>query len=181
MKYAISAIAIIVTIALASYFYVSGKEYLVELSEEELHQKFKESVPYKKNYLFVIDVFLKNPRLELLEENNRVKVGLDVTFNIIVNDQPFGGSLDVSGGVKYSNKNGGFYLDSPAIEQLDVTGVPPEYTDQASKYLEAAVKSYYEDRPIYVLSSFKSDEALAKMVLKSVEVKDKKLLLQLGL
>lgn len=132
-----------------SYYYFSEKEYLVELTEQELQEKFSKSIPYKKNYLFIIDVFLNNPRLELIDESNRVKVGLDVSFNIIINDERFGGSVDVSGGVRYSNKNGSFYLDNPVIETLNITGVPPEYTEKATTNLETALSAYYEERPIY--------------------------------
>ena len=181
MKYLISVIILIIGIAAGSYYYFSEKLFVIELTEQELQEKFSQSIPYKKNYLFIVDVFLSNPRLELIEESNRVKVGLDVTLNIIINNDPFAGSIDVSGGVRYSNTNGSFFLDNPQIEALNISGVPAEYTDQASVHLENALSAYYAERPIYTLNNFESDQVLAKMVLKTVEVNDKKLLLKLGL
>lgn len=169
--------------AVGTFLYFQGKEYTFRFTEAELQEKLAERLPLHKTYLFVFEVVLDNPRLELIEGSDRVNAGLDVTLNIKINDEPLplGGKLDVSGGVRYEAPDGQFFLTNPVIENLSVQGVPAKYTDRVNSVLTKAIGDYYSDRPIYTLNDSDVRTAAAKLVLKNVVVKESILIVTLGI
>lgn len=179
----ISAIAIIMAVVIGGFIYFSGKEYIVRLSETQIQEKLEKKLPLTKTYLFVIEVTLNNPRVKLEEGSERVKAGLDVEFNISLgkNKEPLGGTVDVSGSVRYEAEKAQFFLDSPIIENLKVQGIPQQFTSKANKALAKALVQYYKVNPIYTLRATDIKKATAKMVLKKVVVENKELVITLGI
>ena len=168
--------------AVGAYLYFQGREYTFQFTEAQLREKLAERLPLRKTYLFIFEVVLADPRLALIEGSERVNAGLDVTLNIKINDQPLplGGEIDVSGGVRYDPAGGQFFLTDPVIEHLQVQGVPTDYTDRVNSILTKAVGEYYLDRPIYTLTNLDVKTATAKLLLKSVAVKEGVLIVTLG-
>lgn len=182
-KTLLSLLAIFAVGAIGTYLYFQGKEYTFRFTEAEIQEKLAERLPLRKTYLFIFEVVLDDPRLELIEGSDRVNAGLDVTLNIRINDEPLplGGELDVSGGIRYYAAEGQFFLADPVIENLNVQGVPSKYTDRVNTILAKAIGEYYLDRPIYTLSSSDVKTATARLLLKSVVVEERVLIVTLGL
>jgi hypothetical protein len=184
MRKLLLAVLVFVAIgAVGTYLYFQGKEYTFRFTEAELHEKLAERLPLRKTYLFIIEVVLDNPRLELIEGSDRVNAGLDVILNIRINDEPLplGGELDVSGGVRYETPDGQFFLTDPLIENLSVQGVPAKYTDKVNTVLTQAVAEYYSDHPIYTLKRSDVKMATARLLLKNVVIEERVLVVTLGL
>ena len=179
----LAALIFIVIAGIGAYVYFQGKEYEVRITQAELQEKLAARMPLRRTYLFIFEVVLDEPRLQLLEGSDRVNAGLDVTLNIRLNDEPLpvGGGLDVSGGVRYEPSQGQFFLTEPAIENLNVQGIPAKYTDKVHRVLTKAVGEYYADRPIYTLDSSAATTAVARLLLKSVVVEDQVLIVTLGI
>lgn len=165
------------------YYYFSGKEYVVRLTEGQIREKLEERLPLNKSYLFIVRVTLSNPRVELENGTRRVNAGLDVLFNVTINDnpKPIGGTVDVSAGVRYVPEKGQFFLVNPVIESLKVQGVAEKHTDKVNKALTLALAEYYESHPIYTLSATDSKQVAARMILKSVIVENEELVVTLGI
>jgi len=182
-KVAIVAVAILIALLAGTYYYFSGKEYVVRLSESDIQGKLEEKLPLTKTYLFIIQVTLNNPRVNLKNGSSKVGAGLDVVFNITLNKnpKPFGGTVDVSGGVRYLSEKGQFFLTNPVIESLTVQGIDPKYTNKANKALTKALAEYYKNHPIYTLRVTDVKQAAARMVLKDVIVKNQELVITLGI
>ncbi|MDQ7089435.1 MAG: DUF1439 domain-containing protein [Methylococcales bacterium] len=181
----IALVTIIVFIALlaGSYYYFSGKEYVVRLSESDMQSKLEAKLPLTKTYLFIIQVTLKNPRVHLENGSSRVDAGLDVVFNININksSKSLAGILDVSGKVVYLAEKGQFFLTEPIVEHLTIQGIPPKYTDKTNKALTKALAAYYKNHPIYTLRVTDTKQVLAKMVLKNVSIENQELVVILGI
>ena len=75
-----------------------------------------------------------------------------------------GGELDISGGVRYDEIDGQFFLTDPAIENLNIQGIPDKYSERANKVLTKALAEYYADRPIYTLRETDAKQAVAKLL-----------------
>jgi len=180
---AIIVSALLTLCAVGAYLYFDGREYTFRLTEAELQTKLAERLPLQKTYLFIIQVVLDNPRLALVEGSDRVNAGLDVTLNIKINDEPLplGGKLDASGGIRYDGKEGQFFLTDPVIENLEVQGVPANYTDRVNTILTKAIGEYYSTRPIYDLSSADVKGATTKLLLKRIVVEHRVLIVTLGI
>ena len=174
--------AIVLVGLVGAYFYFEGREYEFRFSEDDLRSRLSERLPVEKTYLSIFQVVLDSPRNTLIEGSDRVQAGLDVTLNIMINEEPvpLGGSIDASGGVRYDPTEGEFYLTDPIVERLAVQGVPAKYTDKVNSVLTKAIAEYYEDRPIYTLRDSDVKQAAAKLVLKSVVAQDRLLVVTLG-
>lgn len=170
-------------VLLALYFYFNDREYVVTIPEKTIKEKLSEKLPLSKTYLFIFDVSLDNPRVNLESGKNRIGVGLDLLLNIRVNgnEKPLGGSVDVSGTLKYISEEGAFYLNEPIIENLSIDGLSDKYKSKASTVIEKALTNFYSSRPIYTLKSTDVKQATAKLVLKRLEVKNKTILVTLGI
>ncbi len=184
MKKIISVIGIFLVLVLAGvYFYFSGKEYVVEIPEAEIRAKIAEKIPLTKSFLLIFRVDLKNPRIELVNGSNRINGGFDVVLNIRLGKEAknLGGSLDISGGVRYVPESGEFYLNDPIIENLSVTGIPNIHEKSVTKGLSKILSEFYAEHPIYTLDGFKAKESAVKMILKNIVVEEKSLVITLGI
>jgi len=166
-----------------TFFYFSGKEYVVRIPESQIQQKMADKLPLSKSYFFIFRVELSNPRVELTNGSERVHAGLDIVLNIKLGseEKPLGGSLDVSGCIKYESKEGQFYLTDPRIEDLSIQGIPKKHISKATQVLEKALADYYSSHPIYKLKAGDVKQAAAKLVLKNVMVENQELLITLGI
>jgi hypothetical protein len=179
-------IAVIVALALSVagvYTYFSGKEYVVKVTELQIQDKMQETLPLTKTYLFIFQITLDSPRVELVNGSDRIKAGLDLTLNIQLGNEnkPLGGSVDASGGVRYVSSEGSFYLTDPVVEHLTIQGVPQEYTDRVTKVVESALAEYYSTHPAYQLKAGDLKQAAAKLVLRGVIIENQELVVTLGI
>src|SRR5690606_4070867 len=176
-KIIFSIIGVLVGVLLSTYFYFSGREYLIVIPEATIQEKLNEKLPLSKTYLIVFNVTLDNPRVDLSEGTDRINAGLDIVLNIKINnhEKPLGGTLDASGALKYVPEEGAFYLAEPVVENLSIQGLPDQYTARASKAGEIALANFYSARPIYTLKATDTKRAAAKLLLKSVEVQENKI------
>ena len=127
--------------------------YEYRFTEPQLQEKLGARLPLTTTYLFIFDVTLDGPRVDLIEGSDRIAAGIDVILNIKLGDSavPLGGAVDVSGAVRYQPESGEFFLTDPIIEALRVDGVPDRYADQSRSVIESALGEYYKTRPIYTL------------------------------
>lgn len=182
-KVLIGIASIIVCVLIGAYAYLSGKEYVITIPENDIAEKLNDKLPLEKTYLLIFSVSLDNPRVDLMAGSNRINGGLDLTLNIKVGneDRPLGGAVDVSGNLAYEPELGAFFLIDPVIENLDLQGVPKMYSAKISTVVEKALAHFYSTRPLYRLKSTDVKQSLARLVLKKVEVESEAVVVTLGL
>lgn len=184
MKKPVVAVLVLLIIAIVSgAFYFSGKQYVFRFSESQMQEKLNAKLPLTKTYLLIFQVTLNNPRVSLSSNSTRINAGLDIILNIRVGNEtkPLGGSIDVSGDVKYVADRGEFFLTDPFIERLAIQGVPDKYSDKVNLVLTKAMAEYYLDHPIYSLRATDATQFTARLVLKNVVVENRELVVTLGL
>lgn len=182
-KVAIAAVIVILAVVVGAYFYFSGKEYVVRIPESDIRQKLDEKLPLTKTYLFIIQVTLDNPRVNLKNGSNRVNAGLDIVLNVTIekNPKPLGGTVDASGGINYVPGKGEFYLTNPIIENIEIQGIPTKYMDKVNEALTKALAEYYSKNPVYTLRATDAKQVAARTVLKNVIVENKEMVVTLGI
>ena len=183
MRLITTIIGILILLAGGAYFLFKDNTVTLKFTEPELRQKLEEKMPFSEDYLFIFNVTLENPRIDLIEGSDRVAGGLDAVLNIAIGDSdvPINGALDVSGAMRYAPEEGAFYLTDPRIETVQLRGVPDGFANRANNALSEALREFYRERPIYVLSEEDMRQRTAKMVLRDVIVKDETLHVTLGL
>ncbi len=164
-------------------FFAAKKNYEYRFTELQLQEKLGQRLPFNKTYLYVFDVTLDGPRVDLIEGSDRVAAGIDIVLNIKIGGGavPLTGAVDLSGAIDYQSETGEFFLIDPIIESLAIDGVPERYADQSRSVIESALAAYYETRPIYTLEGTDAAKVAGRLLLKDVTVRNEELVVTLGL
>ena len=175
-------VLLVVAVAGTLYFFW-GEEYVYRFPESELQARLDERLPLTRRYFLIFEVTLDNPRVKLVEGEDRVRAGLDIRLNIHLGDQarPLGSSVDVSSGLRYASDTGSLYLTDPVIEHFTVEGIPTHYVERVNSVIAKAIADYFAVHPIYTLRATDARQAAVRLVLKDVVVKDRELVVTLGI
>jgi hypothetical protein len=92
-----------------------------------------------------------------------------------------GGRGKIAGTLRYQQDSGEFYLDSPRLVDLEIDLLPKQLTPKIAKLAELVLSKASEKLPVYRLRDDDAKHQLAKSTLKSIKVRDHKLLITLGM
>lgn len=92
---------------------------------------------------------------------------------------PLTGTVTSHGALSYRPEDGAFYYSQPTIDELSFPQLPPQFEAPVRELTETLLAQYVQAKPIYTLSGDTKSKA-ARLVLKSVTVRDGKLLVELG-
>lgn len=182
MRGVVILILVLLLGAAGVYLYMSGKKYEISLTETQLKAKLDEHLPMKNTYMVIIDVTLDNSRVALLEGSDRINAGVDVTVAIRAGSpMQFKGTVDASAGIAYEPTKGQFFLTNPIVEKVTIPGVPETYTSKVNSVISYALSDYFKKQPVYTLDAADYKQRATQVILKGVVIKDRRLILELGI
>ncbi len=153
--------------------------WTIELSEDELQERINKRVPVEKKKLF-FTVLVTAIDVELTEGSDRI--GLVADMEIKSPHLTSGkGRAHMDGMLSYSQKDGNFYLLEPQVREVKFENIPDKYHGLVRKIFQRAIQKRLANTPVYTLDENKTKHKIAKTLLKSVKVVDRKLVLELGL
>ncbi|WP_081768820.1 DUF1439 domain-containing protein [Herbaspirillum sp. RV1423] len=118
--------------------------------QQDLQSAIATQFPRKLRYMEMFDVNLSNPRLTLDQAANRLTTVVDARIdNKLLMSKPVVGTLSLSSALKYDAASRAVRLDSPAVEKVDIAGVPALYAAQINAIGNAAAEQILKDYPIY--------------------------------
>ena len=151
--------------------------YTLELSEAELQTRITTLQPIKHQRFGVTVVF------------NDIKIGLisisdEISFSSPLKIvEPTGltlsGEVSMRGKLRYDENLGEFFLDAPIIDDFKVDGVTATILAQIKPITQYAARTILSKNAIYKLDNSLKHK-LAKSLLKSVDVKNKRIFILLG-
>jgi len=116
----------------------------------DLQNAIATQFPRKLRYMEMFDVNLTNPRLSLNEKTNRLITTVDAQIdNKLLMNKPVTGTLSMSSALKYDPAARAVKLDAPAVEKVDIAGVPAQYAPQLNAIGNAAAEQVLKDYPVY--------------------------------
>ncbi len=152
--------------------------YTIELSEAQLQKKVMAMMPIEKNKLF-FKIILSDPKIELLDGSNEIGV-----FTHIEIDSKIGikgtGRAKITGSLSYNPESNEFFFKNTKIEKLEIDNVSEKNNQQIKAWVQTVASKVLEKHSVYRLKDDNLKHKLAKAVLQSISVKDKKLLLKLS-
>lgn len=182
-KAIILAIAILAVLIGGIYFYFKGRLYEVVITQEQIKSTLAQRFPATKEYLLIFDITYSDPQVILLENEDRVQVGLTATLNIRINGEQkeLKGTASVTSGIRYENATQEFFLDHAEFNQLEIQGIPDKWLKLVSEIAAKTAKKYIETKPIYQIKAKDAKTTAAKMLLKGFEVRDQAIYVTLGI
>ncbi|CAA6676735.1 MULTISPECIES: DUF1439 domain-containing protein [unclassified Lentimonas] len=179
----IVAVLLVSVIFGAGFLYFQGKRYEVVITQSQIDQGLASRFPVSKQYLRIFSITYSNPTVELLEVADRVQVGMDVTLNLRINNEPkeLGGGATVTSGIRYEPEAQVFYLDDVVFDRLEVQGLPQKWLKPVTEFASKVAEDFIESQPIYRLEAKDAKTAAAKMLLKGFEVRAQAVHVTLGI
>ena len=148
-------------------------------SQAQLQKKVDAVFPVDENKA-LLRVRFSNPQVILPTAGERIGLALDIRAQL-PGGRKARGRLHVDSGLIYDPNRGEIALADPRLDSLDVAGVPKRFESALQAVAEVVAKRYLAQIPVYRLNADDYKESLAKLVLKSVSVRDGEVVAVIGL
>jgi hypothetical protein len=156
-------------------------EVVIKVTQEQIQEKLDEKFPISKRYLVLLNLTLADPKVVLQEGSDRISFEVSALTNVLVNGEDLKGKAQVTAGVRYEPQEGSLLLVEPDVETVVISLLPEEYEGEVIAIADLAAREYLSDYEIYRLDQSDFKQALAKLVVKGVEVEEGVLRIRLGL
>jgi hypothetical protein len=169
----------------ATLWYFLGREdgLTIRITQQQIDEALAEKFPKKETYLILLEATFLNPRVTLLPELEKIRLGADVEVTLLGldEDDALTGSLDVLTDVRYEPNSHSFFLHEPVIEKLVIQDLPEKYLRVLSNQaLELSIDSV-ESTPVYTLDPDETEEVAAGMLIREIDILDDAIHITLGL
>ena len=148
----------------------------ITLTEADVQRRVVERFPITRAMPLGMTLTLANPVVDLGDPGGRGGLLADATL-ALPGGRRYAGQADVSGSVRFDRTQGQFLLDAPRLDALRVPGLPESWAGTARSVANAAVAAAVQSLPLYTLTDEDFAQSYAKRHLKSVQVRDRRLVL----
>ena len=151
--------------------------YTLKLSEADVQAEVDAQMPLKKN-LYFFSIAIRRPLVKFAAHDGKIRIISDIAVTL-PNGVVSNGSTAVEGGVDYRRDSGEFYFTEPEIKRLKFEHLPQEYESDVLSVANVAIKLVLEKMPVYRLDANNKDHQLARSSLKSIDIENGMLLIEL--
>lgn len=128
----------------------------------------------------LVRVRLHHPRVILTPRSDRI--GLGVRIDATAAEQySVSGHATVDGVLRFAGTGGNFYLDDTNVKELQIDGVPTLYLEQIRQLAGGLLRDLLRARPIYTLGQMGESRRIMGSEIKSIKVRNGKLLVELAM
>lgn len=163
--------------AVIALFSASLGATTLEFSQADLQNRVGPQFPILRS-LLGIAINFTDPLVFLSENENRI--GVELTVSVAVSDTLKGkGRGMTEGTLVYKPESGQFVLTEPRLRNLKVENIPQEQQARVRETIDWVARNALAEIVVYQLTGKDFREKMAKQMLKSMEVKNGKLLVEL--
>ncbi len=164
----------------AAWYALRDGTVTITLTQAELEQQLAERFPMRKKYLELIEVVYENPRVVLTDGSDVLGVGVDARVAVPLTGD-VEGAADIRTKLAYDAERTAFVLHDPKLEKLQLAGLDAKVLERVKNVANVLVTEQLPGIPVYTLKPTDYKRTAARMLLKSVTVRDGVLVLELGL
>lgn len=152
---------------------------VIALTAEQLTQQLGARFPQKRCLLAIVCVTLTDPVVRLRAGDPRLFVTARARPDL--GDQPMSaGAVEMAGRPRYEASQGAFFIDEPVVLSLDFPGLAPAQAATAVELTRGLLTEYLRQTPVWVLDERDARQALVRLALRQVEVRDGALRFTIG-
>ncbi|MDB4500657.1 DUF1439 domain-containing protein [Akkermansiaceae bacterium] len=161
----------------------SAEGVVLTFTEEEIETRLSEKFPLTEvitNQVPIpLPVTVQAPEITFIPGTDRVQARITAEVDTIL--KKFGTSASFSCGIRYEASDQSLRLVEPVVEEIETSKVPEKYRGALNLLATALAQRYINDQPVYHLKDADLKDHATRFLLKSVEVKNERLVVQLGL
>jgi len=152
--------------------------YSIELTEKEANIAVERYFPIE-HVTPVATLKLSRPAVYFDQRSNRIGLKVSVTASMpgLLMGEGHGA---IDGDLEYRQETGEFYLRDPRVRRLDIENLPAEATILLRQLLQEMTRQSLPFILVYQLNDVDLRQRMARSVLQSVTVRNRKLILELA-
>ncbi len=182
VKFAVAVLSLAVLLAGGTaVWFLFARDLEVVLTEAEIQAAIEKKFPLVKKHLEMIEVRYFDPAVILEEGSDRIRVSMNAETRMGLPKLDLRGTAVASARVAYDKSSGAFFLEAATIERIDIERLPEKWAKIVTEIGTLGVRQYLNRHPVYKLDQNRQKQNLVKYFLKDVKVRDRKLILTLGL
>ena len=152
--------------------------YVIELSPRDIQIQVEKKFPIMEETDFYT-LTLKSPKVDLTEGSSRVGLIVNALVESLAGDSS--GVIHIDGVLKYVKEKGEFILADATARSVEIEGMSQMVRAAVTDLATQLVRDYFNKNPIYKLKPDTMGEAMVMSAIKSVEIRDGKLRVELGI
>ena len=150
-----------------------------EVSAAQMTDQAARKFPVRHCALALACVTLSEPRVDL--PSGAVRIHLTTRVQPELGGQTLeSGEIEIAGKPRYESSQAAFFLDDAQVLESRFPGLSQQQARTMSALASSLLGESLRKEPIYVLDQADAQQALARLVLREVHVRDGKLLLVVG-
>ena len=153
--------------------------YTIRFTAAEIQQSLNRKLPISKSK-FLVRVTVQSLEVELVQGPDRILLRPQVGLSIVGQSALSGRAL-VEGQIRYAPDSGEFFFDAPKVVEVTIAGIPDSMRPIAEELIAKSAEAYLTTTPVYRLKQTDFKQSLARMLLKSVKVRDGQLEVVIGM
>jgi hypothetical protein len=155
-----------------------GASYTVRLSAADIEQAMARRLPISKSKLLVA-VTVRSVFVEFMLDEDKILLQPQVDLRVAGQTALSGRAL-LEGQLRYARETGEFFIDQPKVVQVFIQGLPEAARAVTEEVIARLGESALASTPVYRLNPSDFKQSVAKLVLKSVKVRQGRLEIELG-
>jgi hypothetical protein len=153
----------------------------IRISEQQLLARLSQYLPFRRQYLYIFDLLVDNPVLDIHAVNDRFTLGMDVHVHLSdAQARVFHGVLEISMGIDFDAQEGKVYLTDPRIWDIRIKGLPDALVRKVAGVANELLLKYLDRLPVYRLENDTRSQRALKRVLKDIRLGEGEIILELG-
>jgi hypothetical protein len=153
--------------------------YTIRFTAAEIQQSLNRKLPISKSK-FLVRATVQSLEVALRQGPDRILLRPQVEVSIAGQSALTGRAL-VEGQIRYAPDTGEFFFDAPRMVEVSVGGIPESMRQHAEDLIATCAEAYLTITPVYRLRQTDFKQSLARMLLKSVKVRDGQLQVVIGM
>ena len=154
--------------------------YTLRISAKELEKRLAKKFPIKKKASIFIFKITDPEVVFPSEKANHIGIRLTLKVSLPGLFSAKGRAL-IHGEIEYDSEHGAFYFFDPEVQELKIKGLSRRYQIEVKELFSGFIQSALNELCIYQFNTRDRKQAIAKKLLKSVQVKEGKLQIKFGL
>jgi hypothetical protein len=151
----------------------------ITLTQADVERELAKRFPMRKTYLQLLEVVYENPRVVLTNGSDVLGIGVDARVAVPLKGD-VKGAADLRTKLAYDPERTAFVLHDPKVERVQIDGLDPKVLDRVREIANGLAVEQLPGIPVYTLKPTDYKRTAARLLLRSVTVRDGVLVLELG-
>lgn len=121
----------------------------VDITREELQARLARKFPVTRRVLNMFDVTASLPRLDMVDDTNRVAAAFDVIAKDTIFGRDYIGTVNASFGLRYEPKDLTLRILQLNVDRIHIEGMPPGFQNMLLDLANKLAREHLQDYPIH--------------------------------